>query len=249
VTPFDLYDANCRIGPTPWGGVDTGDVAALLRRMDLLGIQLAVVSHTMSWRHDPALGNRLVLRCVAEEPRLVPCWVALPDTCGEVLAPKQFATEALDAGVAAVRIYPDDHGFDLDGIDFAGYLGAFAHAGLPLIVDLAQTTWGAIETAARLHPELAVIVCGVGYRSLRRAAGVLDRRPNVYLDLSDLSTHEGLEWLCDRFGPRHLVFGTGAPLRDGGEAVTRLLWSELDAAAVREIGSGTLRGLLPGGVQ
>lgn len=244
--PYELYDANCRIGRAPWGELYPGDVATLLHRMDLLGIGQAVVSHTMSWRHDPAVGNRLVLRAVADQPRLLPCWVAVPDTCGEAPAPKTFATEAIDAGVAAVRVYPDEHGFDLDGPDFTGYLAALAQAGLPLIVDLAQTSWGAIDTAAQLQPELALIVCGIGYRGLRRAAGVLDRRQNVYLDLSDLSSHEGLEWLCDTFGPRRVVFGTGAPLRDGGEAVTRLLWSELDIAAVRWIGSATLRGLLPG---
>jgi hypothetical protein len=213
--------------------------------MDVLGIGRAVVSHTISWRHDPAVGNRLVLLAVADQPRLLPCWVAVPDTCGEVPPPKQFATEAIDAGVVAVRIYPEEHGFDLTGPDFTGYLGAFAQTGLPLIVDLAQTSWAAVDNAAQLYPDLAVIVCGIGYRSLRRAAGVLDRRPNVYLDLSDLSTHESLEWLCETFGPRRLVFGTGTPLRDGGEAVTRLLWSELDAVALRWIGSATLRGLLP----
>jgi predicted TIM-barrel fold metal-dependent hydrolase len=245
VTFPDLYDANCRIGRVPWGEPSANDVPALLRRMDLLGIRQAVVSHTVSWRHDPATGNALVLRSVADQPRLLPCWVAVPDTCGEVPAPKQFATEATEAGVAAVRVYPREHGFDLDGPDFAGYLGAFAQAGLPLIVDLGQSSWAAVEAAADPHPGLALVVCETGYRSLRRAAGVLERRPNVYLDLSDLSTHEGLEWLCETFGPGRLVFGTGAPLRDAAEAVTRLLWSDLDDAAVRRIGSETLRALLP----
>ncbi len=240
-----LFDVNCRIGRTPWGEVSAEDVPALLHRMDQLGIAQALVSHTMSWRHDPPTGNRLVLRTLADEPRLLPCWVALPSTCGEVPAPKPFASDALDAGVAAIRVYPSEHGFDLDGADFAGYLDAFARAGLPLIVDLAATSWAAVDAAAALQPELAIIVCETGYRNLRRAAGVLERRPNVYLDLSDLSTHEGLEWLCETFGPRRLVFGTGEPLRDGGEAVTRLLWSELDDEAVALIGSRILQSLLP----
>jgi hypothetical protein len=247
VTPPELFDANCRIGRVPWGEVSASDVPGLLNRMDLLGIGRAVVSHTVSWRHDPATGNRMVLREVANQPRLLPCWVALPDTCGEVPSPKQFATEAIDAGVVAVRIYPHEHGFEMQGADFGGYLGALAQAGLPLIVDLAQTSWAALDTVAQAHPELALVVCAIGYRSLRQAAGVLDRRANVHLDLSDLSTHEGLEWLCEMFGPRRLVFGTGSPLRDAGEAVTRLFWSELDGAAVRWIGAATLQSLLPAG--
>ena len=249
MTPPELFDANCRIGRVPWGEVSAADVPGLLHRMDLLGIGRAVVSHTMSWRHDPATGNRMVLREVADESRLLPCWVALPDTCGEVPPSKQFATEAIDAGVVAVRIYPHEHGFEMQGADFDGYLGAFAQAGLPLLVDLAQTSWAALDTVAQAHPDLALVVCAIGYRSLRQAAGVLDRRSNVHLDLSDLSTHEGLEWLCETFGPRRLVFGTGSPLRDAGEAVTRLLWSDLDGAAVRWIGAATLRGLLPAGAR
>jgi hypothetical protein len=241
----ELYDANCRIGPTPWGELAADDVPALLRRMDLLGIQWALVSHTMSWRHDPATGNRLILRSTADQPRLRPCWVALPDTCREIPGPKQFVTEAIEAGVGAVRVYPDEHGFALDCPDFAAYLDAFAQTGLPLVVDLAAADWTAVENAAAQHPELAVIVCEIGYRSLRRAAGVLERRANVYLDLSDLSTHEGMEWICTTFGAGRLVFGTGAPLRDGGEAVTRLLWSDLDDDAVQSIASTTLRTLLP----
>jgi hypothetical protein len=74
---------------------------------------------------------------------------------------------------------------------------------------------------------------------------VLDRHANVHVDLSDLSSHEGLEWLCERFGPRRLIFGTGAPLRDAGEAVTRLLWSELDTDAVRQVAADTLDRLVP----
>lgn len=242
-----LYDANCRVGRVPWGPVGAGDVPGLLRRMDQLGIDRALVSHTMAWRHDPATGNRLILDVVAGQSRLRPCWVAVPDSCGEVPPPKQFATEAVETGVGAVRVYPEEHGFDLDGPDFAAYLDAFAQAGLPLLVDLPATSWRAVDEAAAAHPELAVIVCETGYRGLRRASGVLDRRPNVRLDLSDLATHEGLEWLCETFGPDRLVFGTGEPLRDGAEAVTRLLWSGLDDGAVRRIGSANLMSLMPGG--
>jgi predicted TIM-barrel fold metal-dependent hydrolase len=53
-----------------------------------------------------------------------------------------------------------------------------------------------------------------------------------------------MEWLCDRFGPQRLVFGTGAPRRDPAEAVTRLFWSDVDDAAVARIGHQNLDALL-----
>jgi predicted TIM-barrel fold metal-dependent hydrolase len=244
-----LFDVNCRLGRLPWGEIEGGSIDALLARMDRFGVARALVSHTLSWRHDPVVGNRCVVRDLGQQNhdgRLRACWVALPDSCAEISPPETFVRDAIGNGVGAVRVYPADHGFDLDGPDFAGYAEACAGAGLPLVVDLAETTWAALDAVARDHPDLAVIGCEVGYRVLRRAAGVLERRPNVYLDLSDLSTHEGLEWLCARFGPDRLVFGTGAPRRDAAEAVTRLLWSDLDDAAVARIGHQNLDALLAG---
>jgi hypothetical protein len=242
-----LFDANCLLGRLPWGEIEGGPVDALLARMDRLGVARALVGHTVSWQHDPAEGNRRVVRDLGEhshDGRLRACWVALPESCAEVSPPEVFVRDAIANGVGAVRVYPADHGFDLDSPDFAGYAEACAIAGLPLVVDLAETTWSALDTVARDHPGLAVIGCEIGYRVLRRAAAVLARRPNVYLDLSDLSTHEGLEWLCARFGPERLVFGTGAPRRDAAEAITRLLWSDLDDTAVARIGHQNLEALL-----
>jgi predicted TIM-barrel fold metal-dependent hydrolase len=243
---FGLFDANCQLGSLAWGEIQARSAADLLNLMDTTGISRALVSHTMSWRHDPQAGNQQILREVAGHDRLRPCWVALPDTCGELAPPREFARDALARGVAAIRVYPRDHGFDLDCADFAGCAAACAEAGLPILVDLRETSWPALESLAAAHPRLAVIVCEVGYRVLRRAAGVLARTANVYLDLSDLSTHEGLEWLAARFGPGRLIFGTGTPLRDPGEAITRLLWSDLDAGSVTAIAHETLDRLLPG---
>lgn len=242
---YDLFDANCHIGPFPWGEISGGSAADLLRRMDAVGVHRALVGHTMAWYHDPATGNREILREVDGHDRLRACWVALPDSCGELGPPRRFARDALAYGVAAVRVYPRDHGFDLDGAEFAGCAAACAEAGLPVLVDLGMTSWPALRSLAIAHPGLAVIVCDIGYRAMRRAAAVLDRVANLYLDLSDLSTHEGLEWLCARFGPGRLVFGTGAPRRDPGEAITRLLWSELETESVATIAHATLDRLLP----
>jgi predicted TIM-barrel fold metal-dependent hydrolase len=242
---INLVDANCRIGPFSWGQISGDSVEAMLRRMDAVGIAQAVVSHTFSWHHDPATGNALVVAQVADQRRLRACWVAIPDTCAEVAPPKQFAADAIESSVAAIRAYPRDHGFDLDGPEFSGYLAECSEAGLPMLVDLAATNWRAIAAVADAHPDLTLIVCEIGYRVLRRAVAVLERHSNVLLDLSDLSTHEGLEWLCDRIGSGRVVFGTAGPLRDPGEAVARLLWSDLDTDSVQEIAAGTLQALLP----
>lgn len=242
-----LIDADAMLGRHPRRDTGTGSITEALDRMDRFGIAEAVVSHTLSWLHDPATGNRELLDLVAGRPRLRPCWVMLPDTCGETGTAAEFVAAALAGGVCAVRAYPADHGYDLAGGDCASMLAALADAGLPLLVDAAQAGWPTVESVAAAHPGLRVVVGGIGYRQLRQAAGVLSRTGNVHLGLANLSSHCGLEWLVERYGAGRIVFGTGAPLRDPAEAVTRLLWAELDDADVAAIGSGTLLGLLPVG--
>lgn len=214
--------------------------------MDRVGIAAAIVGHTASWLHDPATGNELVLELVADEPRLSPAWVMLPPHSGETGAPEKFVAAALECGVAAVRLYPADHGYDLAGRDSVPMLEALAEAGLPVLLNAEQASWATVESVATAYAGLSIVVGQVGYRALRPMAGVLSRTDNVFVGLANLASHCGLEWLVEQFGALRFVFGTGAIERDPAEAVTRLLWSELDDAAVAAIGSGNLRTLTAG---
>lgn len=236
-----LIDADAMLGRHPRRDVGGGTVPELLAAMDRVGIAEAVVGNMTSWLHDPHRGNRQLLDLVKGETRLRPCWVMLPDSCGEMTG---FVDAALKGGVRAVRAFPRDHGYELAGPDTAAVLTALAAVRLPLLVDATQTTWGAVEAIAIEHPGLRVVVGGLGYRVLRQAAGVLARAANVHVGLADLSSHCGLEWLVERFGAGRLVFGTGMPYRDPAESVTRLLWSELEDKQVAAIGSGNLGRLL-----
>ncbi|HZC27187.1 MAG TPA: amidohydrolase family protein [Actinopolymorphaceae bacterium] len=246
MSAIDLFDANVLLGPV---ATDQGadDAPALLAQLDRLRIGSALVTHSHAWRHHPARGNDLVIAETTHQPRLRPCWVILPDTCSEVAPPGDFLRAAAGAYVAAFRACPADHGYDLLGPDMDKLLaGLEGTARRPLLVDLDQVSWSAIDALAGRHPTLPVVVTQTGYRTVRPMAGVLDRRPHVYVDLAYLGTHQVLEWLVARFGERRVLFGTGFPHRDPADAVTRLLWSDLDEQAVAAVGGGTLRALIDG---
>lgn len=243
-----LFDVNAMIGRLP-NEPAGGPVDTLRASLGRTGVHEAIVSHVRAWKHDIALGNRLLLTELAGHSGLYPCWVAAPDTCGEFGGADRFAAAALDAGIVAVRVFPDDHGYRLTGPDLTDVLDAVAEASFPLLVDADQASWDDIEAVAHEHPRLRLVVCTVGYRTMRRISGVLARTGNVMIDLSYLGTHLAVEWLVERFGPERLLFGTGTPRRDPADAVTRLMWSELDDETVAAIGSGNLRSLIatPGG--
>lgn len=239
-----LLDVAASLGRHPAHDVGGGTPAAMLTELDRYGIAAAVVTHSLATHHDPAAGNSRLVAEVADEPRLHACWTVLPPTCGEVPEGAELVSRALARGVAMLSARPHSHGFDLAGPDLAPLLDAAAGHGLPLIVEPGEIGWSTLERIASAHPDLWLILSDVGYRELRRLCGLLARHPRVLVCTANLSGHLTLEYLVERFGAHRLVFGTGQPVRDPAEAVVRLLWSELDDAEVREIGGGTMRGLL-----
>jgi predicted TIM-barrel fold metal-dependent hydrolase len=241
---LDLLDIHASLGRHPAHDVGSGTPRALIRALDRYQVASAVVSHSLATHHDPAAGNARLLAEVADEPRLRACWTVLPSTCGELPDGPTLVTQARASGVVLLTARPASHGFDLVGPDLAALLNAAAEHGLPLLIDLTETDWRALEDVAAAHPELWLILSNVGYRESRRLCGLLDRHPRVLVCTANLSGHLALEYLVDRFGAHRVVFGTGQPVRDPGEAVLRLLWSELGDADVRTVGGGTMRGLL-----
>lgn len=242
-----LFDANAMIGKFPTGELAYASVEGLRATLDRLGIARALVYHSLAWHHDPATGNRLLLEELGGDRRFVPCWVMLPTTTGEIGDAADFVAALDRHGVGAVRAFPRDHNYALAGPDCAPLLARLAARRTPLLIDYEQSSWAEIEAVAAAHPDLPVLVCRVGYRSLRAIAGLLERRANAHLDLAYFGTHQGLEWLVARFGPGRVCFGTGMPFTDPGGAVARLCYADLDGTVAAQIGSGNLTRLLAGG--
>jgi predicted TIM-barrel fold metal-dependent hydrolase len=239
------------IGRWPMDDLAFHDLDGLIGRMDRLGIERAIVGHTWAWHYDPVTGNDALMRELAVAPppvraRLLPCWAVVPCATGEQGSPDELAAAMAAQGVRAARLFPRDHNYSLSSPDMMPVLAMLAAHRIVTLIDLDQTGWEELDRVASEYPDLPLVACRIGYRGLRRFAGVLERRPNIAIDLSYFGLHEGVEWIVDRFGPGRLLFGTGAPLVDGGGPVSRLMLARIDQDAREAIGRGTLANLLAG---
>ncbi len=246
-----LFDANVLLGPLPRRPPGAPkDVPELLATMDQFGISRALVTHTYAKWHDPTEGNARLMREVAGEPRLAPCWVVLPAATGEVPPEGEQVERLLDAGARAARLCPAAHRLSLEPWEVDPLLAALAARRVPLLLDCDNAHWSEarpwrfIEYAARAYPSLPLVLLREPQANLRTLLALLERCPNVIVETSYFQAHDGIALLAERFGAHRLVFGTGLPVFDPGLPVAGLMYAGLPPEALAAVAGETLAQLL-----
>jgi uncharacterized protein len=256
-----LFDAACSIGRWPGEKFAFEDVDGLLGEMDRLGIERALVSHSIAWQNSPELGNRLLMQALQASPgaagRLFPCWAVTPGPLLEAGGgPEALTAEMGRQNVRAVRLYPRDHVFPLADWMAGGLLQALDNRRCLVLLDLDQvfTQVGMYDYDANglrhvqwmctNYPNLGVVLSRVGYRAYQDLIPLLEVCPNLHLDTSYFATHQGVEDVVRRFGAQRVVFATAQPLADAGGALTRLNYAALEPAEKELIAHANLERLL-----
>ena len=239
-----LYDANCAIGTWPTARPLYETVDGLLAEMARLGIDRALISHTLGRHYDPPQANGLLMGEIAGHDCLSPCWTLLPTSCGEMGTLAELLQALAAAGVRAVRLYPRDHSYTLDDWQCGDLLAALSQRRYVVLLDLDQTHWSEVERLCRAYPGLSVVLTQTGYRQLRPLFAALDRCPNLYVDLSNLTTFLGVEEVLAGYGSSRLLFGTGLPVGDPGGPIARVHYTDAPQADLEAMAHGNLERLL-----
>ncbi|MGN9782679.1 amidohydrolase family protein [Nonomuraea sp. ZG12] len=201
--PKLVVDAHRLAGPVPFDDLPVDPRADL----DRLGIDRALVTHTLSLYADAQAGNDALL--ALDDPRLVPVPVVVPGVPGTSTPATPGEVPAW--GARLIRLCPQRHRFDLTGSETLRWL---AEIGLPLAIDLEETSPAELATLARHLPGQRILLLNPGYRRLRQVAALMTEAPGVWLEMGTVNTQGAVEWLAERFGAERLVFGTGAPVAD-----------------------------------
>lgn len=241
---MELVDANCAVGAWPTDRPVYETVEELLAEMDRLGIARALVSHTLAQSFDPPQANRILMHEIAGHERLLPCWTLLPPSCEEMGTLEEMLAGMAEADVRAVRLYPREHTYELADWQCGELFAALAERRYVVLLDLAQSNWNEIERICRTYPGLSLVVTRVGYRMLRPLFALLGRCPNLYCDLSNLSTYLAVEEVLERFGSSRLLFGTALPVADPGGPIARLFYTDAPEADLAAMAHGNVERLL-----
>ncbi|WP_053202666.1 amidohydrolase family protein [Jiangella muralis] len=230
-------DANVVVGPWPSDAHASWTVDDVERHLDRYGLSYGLVRSALAVTYDAPSGNSSLLKEVEGHPRLLPSFVLGPLDCGE------HGADAV-AEAKAIWLLPARHGWNLTGPEAGSLQDVLRRAGLPVFVELEETDWSGIDALCAALPDVDVVVCGIGYRTLRQALPVMDRRPRLHLDLSYLAALDGLELFAARYGASRLLFGTGAPVRDEAAPSFLLERSGLSADDRAMVAGGTAARLL-----
>lgn len=230
-------DANVVVGPWPSDASASWAVGDVERHLDRFGLSGALVRSALAVTYDAASGNASLLAAVAGHPRLLPSFVLGPLDCGE------FGADPA-AGARAIWLLPARHGWSLTGPEAGSLQDVLRRAGLPVFIELDETDWAGVDALCEALPSVDVVVTGIGYRTLRQAFPVLDRRPRLHVDLSYLAALDGLELFVARYGAGRVLLGTGAPVRDDAAPLFVLERSGLSEADRAMVAGGTAARLL-----
>lgn len=238
------YDANCILGRWADGGPTYRDAGELLAAMDELGIQRALVRHSLGAGYDPAYANALLREQLAGVDRLTPCWTAIPQRMGGCAPGGADGVWLTSAEVRAVCLYPAAHGYPPEPWALDSLLAPLAERRAVALIEAAQCDWSSLDRLCAAYPGLRPVVLSAGYRTLRPLYVLLERHVNLYVDISLQAACGAIEGLAARAGSERLLFGTGQPRNDGAGIVAALAYAELDAPALAAVAGGNLERLL-----
>jgi predicted TIM-barrel fold metal-dependent hydrolase len=240
---MNLFDCNCWYGRPPRPPFRfAASPAELLEQMDFCGIGAALAYHVNQRFGAPQVYDRVALEDLHGQSRLFPVRTLLPPQTGELPPPDVFLAELRRDGVRALRAFPCEHRYRLDGLTFGPHLEMLAAERIPLLV---KADCLAIGDLLRDCPGLTVIAMSQGPHSLERyLRPLLDRYANLHLDTSGLLVEGLIEEFVERYGAERLVFGSGFPDNAAGGAQNCLRFANIPEDARAAIASGSLCRLL-----
>ena len=217
----------------------------LVREMDYVGIERAVVWHRAQYDHDATAGNKKLIEGIkGYEDRLLPSWVILPDITDTEYAPNIFFDEMRKNGVKTLRAYPEQDRFILCDVTMGEQLNLISELKIPLYLS-PMFGFEMIYNVLREFPNLTVIMSNIGWwPSARFIWPLLRRYPNFYFETGDFSQLRGIEEVCGKFGSERILYGSNFPTNAMSGSIYTLMQAKISDSDRENIAHRNMERLL-----
>jgi predicted TIM-barrel fold metal-dependent hydrolase len=250
VRKLEFFDANCWLGkPNNPGSLFFTNARGLLEQMDRIGIERAVVSHTLARYSHPLIGNSMVLDEIKGEKRLTGSFVLLPAATRELGPLGDYIERMLSSNVRTVRLFPKSHNYSLRGWTCSGLLKKLEKRRLPLFIWPRETDWDTLFQTADSHPDLPIVLeqCDEeAYWNLRYLLPLMEKCSNVHVETDKGHLYLGLDEIVKRFGAGRVIYGSHLPVDDPNASLMLVTDGDFSAEDGQKIAHGNLDRLMRG---
>jgi hypothetical protein len=242
-----FFDCNAFFGlpmRRPLAPIPTAE--ALLGEMDRAGVDKALVWHIAQHDASPQVGNQLLAEGIAPHPRLFGCWTILPSQGREFPPLPVFFQQMREARVRALRVFPRSQKFLANAVSMGDWLEAMVSRRVPLFLSVRRgIEWQDIYDLLAEFPDLVCVICDHGcWGQDRLFRPLLERYPNVHVDMAQYLLDGGIESLVADYGGRRLLFGSGFPESYIGGMMLALRHAQIPDEAKTAIAGGNLERIL-----
>jgi hypothetical protein len=240
---MDWFDCHAGFGvPVKSPGRVFAKAEALIEEMDFCGVGEALVYHASMVEAAPEVGNQRVVEETEGQPRLHPTWAILPAQTGELGTVEEFLSGMGEHGVKALRAYPEENRYLLNGVTFGPLLEELTARRVPLIVG---PEWRMVTSVLAEFRELTLIVVRHGsWGDDRYFRPLMERYERLYVDTSRYQLDHGIADFVGKYGPDRMLYGSACPELQMGAAMLTLAHADIDESAKAAIAGGNLRRLL-----
>jgi len=221
----------------------------LLGYMDRYAIEGGIATHSAASMEDPDEANDELLGWIARTDRLWGGLVLTTELPRGYSDWGAYLDEAISNGARMVRLFPKSHRFSLERWCSGALLDTLHERRMLLALWHIETGWEAIKKLCDTYSDLPILVEGrpqkIVYHN-RFFYPLLERYPNLHLELHNLNVYLGIEDMVSRFGAGHLVFGSCMPVNDPNTSQMMVTAARISDQAKSQIARENLQKLLDG---
>jgi len=235
---FFIIDEHCHMGPFAGQYMGKTSTEDILAEMDLLGVDMAIVSHSMAIISDFTKGNDLVIEAINKYPDRFYGYCTL-----NPLYPEEMLSELerciKHPKMVGIKLHPYCHERPLY---YKGYRTAYEFASKNGLFVMSHTyTPEDIDTTDKLaeeFPDTVFIMAHMGGEKMNveNALEVIKKHPNVYGDFSGSQAWEGIiEWYVSVVTSKKLLYGTDTPCMNPSATLALVAMAEITEPEKRDI--------------